>query len=107
MPLAKADLAIIAAAGGANGTTLLLSTIDPIGEPIVRAHVIKLRGWLVVPGAPGLAAVHGKSRALIDAEKHDLRVLRIDPDAVVVIPSGRAFDGSEGVAAIGRAIGGS
>src|SRR5262249_41632884 len=101
MPLSKSYLAVVAATGCSDRATLLLSTIDPIGEAVIGAYVVKLRRRLVVPRAPGLAAIHGESRALIDAEENDLRIVRIDPDTVIVIATRRPFEGGEVMATIG------
>ncbi len=65
MPVAKRDLAIVAAAGNARGAALLLPAVDPIRKAIVGDHVIELRGRLVVPGAPGCAAIDRDGGALI------------------------------------------
>src|SRR5437764_9282231 len=42
MPIAKGDLAIIAAAGDAGGAALLLAAIDPIRKTVVGDHVVEL-----------------------------------------------------------------
>src|SRR5207237_7757405 len=74
---------------------------------LVVDHVIHLRGRLVVPRAPGLATIHCNGRVLVTGNQDDVGIFRIDPDAVVVVSSGRAFDGGEVLAAIGGAIAGS
>ena len=95
MPIAKCDLAKVAAAGDADASTFLLAAINPVRKLIVSDHVIELRGWLVVPGTPGLAAIHADGNALIDGQGNDLRILRIDPNCVIVISAGSAFDCGE------------
>src|ERR1035438_2080238 len=84
-PVAECDLAEVAAAGGACRAALLLAAVDPVGELIVGDDVIKLRGGLVVPGTPGLAAVHADGCALIEGERDDVGIFGIDPDGMVVI----------------------
>src|SRR5205807_6782492 len=64
-PLAKGDLAVVAAAGNACRAAFLLAAVDPVRELVVGDDVVKLGSGLVVPGAPGLAAVHGDGRALV------------------------------------------
>jgi len=73
-PVAKRDFAVIAAALRRHGTAFLLRAVNPIRKTIIGGDVIELRGWLVVPTAPGRAAVHADDRALIRAERDDLRV---------------------------------
>ena len=74
---------------------------------IVGDDVVELRGRLVVPTAPSGAAVDADGGALIAREQEDLRILGVDPDGVVIIAAGRAFDGGERMTAIGGAVGGS
>src|SRR5690242_17095808 len=105
MPVAKGDFAVITAAGGTDGPALLLPAVDPVGKTIVGDDVIELRGRLVVPGTPGFAAVDSERGALVDTEQDDLWIEGIDPDAMVIVATGRAFDGCEILAAIGGAIG--
>src|SRR5208337_2490541 len=84
-PIAVANLAVVAAASSGDAATFLLPAVDPVGKAIVRGDVIKLRGWLVVPSAPGGAAIHADRRSLIGAQRHDLRILRADPDVLVIV----------------------
>src|SRR5205814_984353 len=86
MPLAVGDAAVVAARLHARRAALLLAAADAVGEGVVGVDVKHLRGRLVVPGAPRLAAVHGDDGSLVGADEDDLRVVRIDPDAVVVVP---------------------
>src|SRR5262249_25650953 len=81
------------------------STVDPIRELVVGADVIELSGRLVVPRAPGLAAVDADDRALVAGEQDDLRVVGVDPDGVVIVAAGCTLDGSKCLAAVGGAIG--
>ena len=99
-PVAERNGTEIAAAGGANRATLLLSAIDPVRKLVVGDDVIELRGWLVVPGTPCLAAVHSDGRALVHRQRDDVGILRIDPDRVIVVAAGRALDRSEILACI-------
>ena len=101
MPIAKGDLAIIAAAGDAGGAALLLAAIDPIRKTVVGDHVVELRRGLVVPGTPSLAAVHADGCALVAGQQNDLRIFGIDPNGVIVVAAGRTFDGGKVAAAVG------
>ncbi len=92
MPIAKRNLAVIAAALRRHGAAFLLRAVNPIRKTIVGGDVIKLRRWLVVPTAPRRAAIHADDRALIGAERDDLRMFRADPNALVIVAAGRAFE---------------
>src|SRR5450755_2958772 len=104
-PIAKRNFAKVAAACCADRTALLLAAIDPVRKLVVGDDVIELRGRLVVPGTPSLAAVYADGRALVDGDGDDVGVFGIDPDGVVIVASGSAFDGGEVLASIGRAVG--
>jgi hypothetical protein len=71
---------------------------------IVSDDVIKLRGRLVVPGAPRFATIHTDRSALVRREEHDVRVLGIDPERVIVVAAGRAFERGPRLAAVRRFI---
>src|SRR4051812_26278365 len=95
MPIAKSDSAIIAAAENKDTAAILLRTINVVGKIIINGHVIELRRRLVVPTAPGVARVHADAGTLIAAKNHALRIAGIYPHGVIVIASGRAFDGDK------------
>ena len=101
-PIAESNFAVIAAAHRRDGTAFLLRTVDPIRKTIVGGHVIKLRGWLVVPSAPGRAAIDADDRALIGGERDDLRIFAADPDALVVVAAGRALESNKRFSAVLR-----
>src|SRR6185312_6393250 len=105
MPVVEGDFAVVAPARCARRAALLLSAVDPIRELVIGDHMIELRRRLVVPGAPGAAAVHGGGRSLIDAQQDDVGILRVDPDAVIVVPAGRALPRDEVLAAVGGLVG--
>src|SRR2546429_2671594 len=92
MPIAKGDFAIIAAALRGGGAAFLLRAVNPVGKTIVGGDVIELRGWLIVPTAPRRAAVHADDRALVGAERDNLRIFRADPEALVIVAARRAFE---------------
>jgi len=103
-PVAIGDYAIVAAAWDGGGAAILLRGVGNVGKLVVGDDVIELASGLVEPIAPGFAAVEADSGALIDAENHALRILRIDPENVIVIASGSAFECREGFTAVERAI---
>ena len=90
MPVAKRDLAVIAATGDADRTALLLPAANFVRESVHHADVIDLRCGLVVPRTPGLAAIHADQRALIRHQKNDVRIFRIDPQVLIIVAAGRA-----------------
>src|SRR5207237_990542 len=65
MPIAEGDFAVISAAGNARRTAFLLAAAHAVRESIIGVYVVHLRGGLVVPGTPCLAAVYGNDCALI------------------------------------------
>jgi hypothetical protein len=67
--------------------------------------VVDLRSGLVVPGAPGLCAVDGDDGSLIAGEDHAVAIFRVNPELVVVIATGRAFDGNPGLAGVEGHVG--
>ena len=69
VPLAERDPAVVAAALHARGSALLLPAAHAIGKRVVGADVVELRGRLVVPGAPRVAAVDRNDGALIRGER--------------------------------------
>src|SRR6185437_11016419 len=71
-----------------------------IREGVIGIHVVHLRGGLVVPGAPALAAVHGDDCALIAGEDDDAGIVGIDPDVLVVVAAGSAAEAGPGLAAV-------
>src|SRR5439155_10554154 len=106
IPIPKRDFTKIASAGGADTTAFLLPAVHPVGELIVGDDVIELRGWLVVPRAPGLPSIHADGDSLIDRERNNLRIVGIDPDGVIIVASRRSLDGGEIMTAVVGTIGG-
>src|SRR5258706_8359831 len=106
MPVAEGDGAVVAAAGDADRAALLLRPINPVRKLIVRGHAVNLRRRLVVPGTPGLAAIHRDYRTLVGGEEHDVWIIGIDPGRVAVVSPGRALDGGQILAAVGGFVGG-
>ena len=103
-PIAKSDLAVIAAAGDGGGAAVLLRAVDAIGETVVGGDVIELRRRLIEPGGPCGAAVHADGGALVAAENHARGVVGSDPESVVIVAAGGAFYRFEIFAAVGGAI---
>ena len=63
---------------------VLLRAVDAVGEAVVRRDVVELRGRLIVERGPRRAAGVGDARAAVIALNHDLRVVRVDPEGVLV-----------------------
>src|SRR5262249_26982372 len=104
VPIAGRDLAVVTTAHDRGRTTLLLAAVDPVGELVVGDDVVELGGRLVVPGTPGLAAVDGDDRPLIGRDEEDVRIVRADPDGVVVVAAGGAFEADERLPSVDRLI---
>ena len=102
VPFSDGDLAVVTAARDTPRAALLLAAANAVREIVVGVDVIELRGRLVVPGAPSVAAVERHHGTLIGCEHHDLRVVRIDPAVLVVIAAGGAPEGGERAAAVDR-----
>src|SRR5438093_6931640 len=105
VPLAEGDLAVVPAARNAHRAAFLLPAANPVWELTRDSDVIKLRGRLVVPGAPGLPAVHGDEGALVAHEQNDVGVVGVDPEVLVVVAAGRTANAAPSLAAVGRAPG--
>src|SRR5439155_6986194 len=101
-PVAKRNLAFVAATFDSDRTAFLLTAVKPIRKRAVRAHVIQLRGRLVVPRAPALAAVHRDDRALVRAQQNDVGIIRVNPNILVIVAAGRAAPTVPGFAAVRR-----
>src|SRR6185437_8772423 len=104
MPVVEGDFTVVAPARCARRAALLLSAVDPIRELVVGDHMIELRRRLVIPGAPGAAAVYGDGCALIDPQQNDVGILRVDPDAVVIVSTRRTLPRIEVLAAVGGLV---
>src|SRR5262245_20454635 len=89
MPFSKRNLAVVASARDAGRTALLLAAAQSVGKSIVGADVIELRGRLVVPTAPGLSTVNSYYCALIASQDYDFRIVRINPDVLIIVAPGR------------------
>src|SRR5947208_15719095 len=64
--------------------------------------MVQLRRRLVIPRAPGLAAVHSDDRALIRTQKNDVGIVGIDPNVLIIVPAGRAAPALPRFAAVRR-----
>src|SRR4029077_2672130 len=73
-PVAERNLAFVAATFDADRTAFLLTAVKPIRKRVVRAHVIQLRGRLVIPRAPALSAIHRDDRALVRAQQNGVGI---------------------------------
>src|SRR5713101_2766549 len=105
MPFPKRDGAVITAARYTNRAAFLLSAANAVRKSVAGRRVIKLRCGLVVPGTPGAASVDTDNRALVADEQNDVGVVRINPNVLVVVAAGRAFDSRPRFTAIGRTPG--
>src|SRR5712675_3094373 len=74
VPVGTIDGAVRAGAGNANRGVILLRAVYVIGESIVRGHVVKLRGRLIVNAGPALRAVGRDSGAAVISVDESFRV---------------------------------
>src|SRR6185312_10390871 len=81
---------------------VLLRAVDPVRRALVGGDGVVLRGRLVVPGRPCLAAVDGGNRSLIAGQHHVVVLDGVDPQLVVIVAAGSAAEGLE----VGAAVGG-
>src|SRR5215472_3662055 len=63
---------------------VLLRAVDVVRPAIVSDHVIELGGRLVVLRGPGIPAVDGDGGSAVVAVDHTLRIVRIQPQAVMI-----------------------
>ena len=99
-PVGRGDRAAVGLARQADRPVVLLRAVDPVRLLVVRAHVVELRGRLVVDGRPRLRAVERHAGAAVIALDHPAGARRIDPEIVVVPVRGRHLD--ERLAAVDR-----
>ena len=79
------DLSVGRAAVNATRTRILLAPAYSVRECVVSGDVIHRRSRLRVPIAPRHAAVGRDDSALVGDGEDDVGVVRIDPDALVII----------------------
>src|SRR5207244_1640174 len=95
------DLAVIAAARHARRARVLLGAVHPVGEGVIRDHVVELRRGLVVPTAPGTAIVERDHGALVAAHDHAGGARGVDPQLMVIVPAGLPLEHAERLTAVG------
>src|SRR6266481_215029 len=93
-----------AARGRADRAAILLRAGNPVRKTIVGGDMIDLRGGLVVPGTPRDGAIHRNDSALIAAEDHALRIVRINPELMIIVATRRALDRGPGPTQVCRSI---
>src|SRR5437660_10293151 len=94
-PIMKIQRAVPAAAWCCHGIAVLLRAIYPVRKLAIRYHVIELPCWLVEPRAPRLTAVARHDRSLLAAQNHPPRLIRINPQFVIVVAARRASERGE------------
>ena len=83
-----------------------MGRVDPIGDRVVGRDVIDLLGRLVVPRAPGVAAVERHDRALIVTHEDTLAIRGVDPHHLRIVAARRStLECHEAVAAVGGLVG--
>ena len=69
-PVSRRDLSVIGAAQNRGTTAILLCPVHNIGKLVIGDDMVKLCRGLVVPSAPGLAAIETDRSSLVGSEKH-------------------------------------
>ena len=87
MPFSERHLPIISPRCNAHRATFLLPTIDVVRKIIVCGNVIKLSGGLIVPRTKRLTTIHRHDCALVAGYQNDVRIIRIYPNSVVIVPA--------------------
>ena len=80
---------MISAAGDSSASTILLGTVDDVGDFAVRDDMIELCRRLVVPCAPSLTVVEADCRPLIRSKNHAVGILGIDPNLMIIVSARR------------------
>src|SRR5258706_13337855 len=93
-----------AARGRADRAAILLRAGHPVRKTIVCGDMIDLGGGLVVPGTPRNSSIHRNDSALIAAEDHALRIVRINPELMIIVAARRALDRCPGPTQVRRSI---
>src|ERR1051325_6884768 len=68
MPVAECYSAVIASAQDVDAAAILLRAVDVVRKIVVHGYVVKLRRRLVIPTAPGSAAINAHAHALVAAK---------------------------------------
>ena len=63
--------------------------------------MVELGRGLVVPGTPACAAVDGHDCTLIVGQQDDVGIVRVDPEILIIVPTGSATEAGPGLASIG------
>src|SRR5262245_13523329 len=71
---------------------------------MIGRHVIELRRRLVVPTAPRNSTIDSYNRTLITRDNHPLRIVRVNPELVIVVAPRSTFDCGPLASAIGGSI---
>src|SRR5690348_3586268 len=95
---------MVAARNDRDGPTVLLRSRSPIWKSVIESDMIYLGRRLVIPRTPCFGAVLGHNRALIAAKNHPIRIVRVDPQLMIIVAARRAFYRGESSAAVGRFI---
>ena len=87
-PVDRGDGAAVGLARQTDGPVVLLRAVHAVRALVVGAHVVELRGRLVVDRRPRLPAVERHAGAAVVSLDHPSGVRRIDPEVVVVAVRG-------------------
>src|SRR6267154_1803263 len=100
----KIQRKVTAAAWSGYRITVLLRAVHPVRKLVIRHYVIELRRWLVEPGTPSFTAVARHNRSLVATENHPPRLIGINPQFVIVVAPGRAFESCKRLPSVARLV---
>src|ERR1035437_5025535 len=90
MELAISDRAVVAPARHTSRSRILLSAAQPVRKRVVSRDMVKRGRRLIEPRAPSEPVVHRDHRALVRHQQLDVRIVRVNPIALVIVTARRA-----------------
>src|SRR5579875_775438 len=84
VPIYLCDTGQRRATGQTDARVILLAAVHAVGYLRIGGHVIKFCGGLIILGRPARTAVEGDTRTTVIALYHALRILRVNPQIVII-----------------------